>query len=87
MILVYAGLALLAAIAGLFSILAAKVAQAKRASTKPNCYYCGSQAMHVSSPNGVPDWLLTHWNCIPHRCEVCFHRQYRLAGRPGNEDL
>jgi anaerobic selenocysteine-containing dehydrogenase len=87
MIMVYASLALLAAIAGLFSILAAKVAQAKRASTKTNCYYCGSQAMHVSSPNGVADWLLTHWNCIPHRCEVCFHRQYRLAGRPGNEDL
>jgi anaerobic selenocysteine-containing dehydrogenase len=87
MILVFAGLVVLAAIAGLFSILAVKVAQAKRASTKTNCYYCGSQAMHVSSPNGVADWLLTHWNCIPHRCEVCFHRQYRLAGRPGNEDL
>ena len=87
MIFLYAGLAVLAAIIGLFSILAVKVAQAKRASRKPNCYYCGNQAMHVSSPSGLADRLLTYWNCIPHRCEVCFRRQYRLAGRPGNEDL
>jgi len=87
MILVYASLALLAAIAGLFAILASKVAQAKRVSRKPNCYYCGSQVLRVSSPNGLIDELLTHWNCIPHRCEICFNRQYRLAGRPGNGEL
>ena len=86
MIWVFASLALVVAIAGLFSILLVKVAQAKRASTKPNCYYCGSQAMHLSSPNGLADWLLTHWNCIPHRCEVCFHRQYRLAVPDADDD-
>ena len=87
MILVYASLALLAAIASLFSILAAKVAQAKRASKKPYCYYCGSQALHVSAPSALADRLLTYWNCIPHRCEVCSHRQYRFAGQPADKNL
>lgn len=84
--LVYAGVALLAAIAGLFSVLAAKVAQAKRATRKANCYYCGNQAMHISSPNGLTDRLLTYWNCMPYRCEICSRRQYRLArlGEEGN---
>jgi len=78
-IFVYGCLAVLAALTVLFSTLALKVAQARRASKKPNCYYCGSEALHVSSPRGIADRLLTYWNCIPHRCEVCFHRQYRLT--------
>jgi hypothetical protein len=79
-------LALLAALTVLLSILVLKVAQARRASKKPNCYYCGSEALHVSSPRGIADRLLTYWNCIPHRCEVCYHRQYRLAGQPANDE-
>ncbi len=86
MILVYGGVALLAAVACLLSILAAKVAQAKRVSKKPNCGYCGSPALHVSTPNGLPDWLLTNWNCIPYRCEICSRRQYRLAHAPGSDE-
>lgn len=87
MILVYCGLALLAAATVLFSILVLKVGQAKRASNKPNCSYCGSTAMHVSSPNGLTDRLVNYWNCVPHRCEVCFHRQYRLDRQPASHDL
>lgn len=86
MIFLYASVALLGAIAFLFSLLAAKVAEAKRVSKKPNCYYCGSPAFHVSSPNGLPDRLLANWNCIPHRCEICFRRQYRLARAAGSDD-
>ena len=78
--LVYAGVVLLAAVAGVFAMLAVKVAQAKRATRKPNCYYCGSPAMRRSSPNGLADRMLTYWNCVPYRCEICFNRQYRLAG-------
>ena len=70
---------LLAAVAGMFSLLAARVAQAKRATRKPNCYYCGNPAMHPSTP-GLADPLLAHWNCMPYRCEICSRRQYRLAG-------
>ena len=84
-IILYGGGALLAAVACLFSILVLKVSQAKRVSKKPTCCYCGSGALHVSSPSGIADRLLTYWNCIPHRCEVCFHRQYRLAD-PGSND-
>ena len=69
------------AVTVLFSILVVKVAQARRASQKHACYRCGSEALHVSSPSGLTDRLLTYWNCVPHRCEVCFHRQYRLAGQ------
>jgi len=86
-IFVYGCLVLVAAAIILFSILVFKVAQARRASTKPTCYYCGSRALHRSSPSGLTDRLLTYWNCIPHRCEICFHRQYRLAGEPAKEDL
>jgi hypothetical protein len=78
-------LALPVAVIILFSVLAVKVGQARRASKKPNCYYCGSPALHISSPNGFADRLLTYWNCVPYRCEVCFHRQYRLAGQPAND--
>jgi hypothetical protein len=86
-ILVYGTIALLAAVTSLFSILVLKVGQARRASSKPNCSYCGSTALHISSPNGLTDRLLTYWNCIPHRCEVCFHRQYRLTRQPANDNL
>lgn len=84
--MLYGGLVLLAAVTGLLSILALRLAEARRASKKPNCYYCGSNALHVSSPSGLVDQLLTHWNCLPHRCEVCFNRQYRLADQPAKED-
>jgi hypothetical protein len=84
-IFVYGCLALLAALTILFSILVLKVAQAKRASQQPNCSYCGSQAMRISSPRGLADRLLTYWNCIPYRCEVCFHRQSRLSARANGE--
>jgi hypothetical protein len=87
LIFVYIFCALLAVSAILFSILVVKVGQARRASKKPNCAHCGSMALHVSAPRGPIDRLLTHWDCIPHRCEVCFRRQYRLADRPGKEDL
>ncbi|MGD0361442.1 MAG: hypothetical protein ABSC93_11260 [Bryobacteraceae bacterium] len=86
MIYLYGCLALLAALTALFSIVMFKLAQARRASTKPNCYYCGSVALHISHPSGPADWLLTYWNCIPHRCEVCFHRQYRLTDQPARPD-
>ena len=86
MIFLWACLALLAAGAILCSILVLNVGQARRASRKSTCYYCGSSALHVSSPRGLADRLLTYWDCVPHRCEVCFHRQYRLADRPKDED-
>ncbi|MGC9947617.1 MAG: hypothetical protein ABSF64_14730 [Bryobacteraceae bacterium] len=86
MIFLYGALALLAAFTALFSVLVVKVGQARRASKKPNCYYCGSQALHVSSPSGLSDRLLTYWNCVPYRCEVCFHRHYRLAGEPAKDE-
>ena len=86
MIFLYGAIALLAAVIVLLSILVVKVGQARRASKKPNCHYCGSQALHVSSPSGLADRLLTYWNCVPHRCEVCFHRQYRLAGQPAKDE-
>jgi hypothetical protein len=86
-IFVYGCLALLAALAVLFSTLVLKAAQARRTSKTPNCYYCGSAALHVSTPSGIVDRLLAYWNCIPHRCEVCFNRQYRLADPPASEGL
>lgn len=85
-ILLSGGLALVAALTVLFSILVLKVGQARRASKKPNCYYCGSRALRLSSPGGLMDRLLTFWNCVPHRCEICFSRQYRLAGQPANRE-
>lgn len=85
MIFLYGSLALLVAATCLFSILVLRVGQARRASKTPNCYYCGSTALHVSTPSGFTDRLLTYWNCIPHRCEVCFHRQYRLAVQASEE--
>ena len=87
MIFVYGCLALLAVLAVLFSTLVLKAAQARRASKTPKCYYCGSAALHVSTPRGIVDRLLTYWNCIPHRCEVCFHRQYRIAALPVSDGL
>ena len=86
MIFLYGAIALLAAVIVLLSILVVKVGQARRASKKPNCYYCGSLALHVSSPSGLADRLLTYWNCVPHRCEVCFHRQYRMADQPAKDE-
>ena len=86
MTLVYICLALLAAIAGVCSVLVIKVGQARRASRSPNCYYCGSQALRVSSPKGPVDRLLAYWDCVPHRCEVCFNRQHRLAERRANHN-
>ena len=86
MIFLSGAIALLAAVIALLSMLVVKVGQARRASKKPNCYYCGSQALHVSSPSGLADRLLTYWNCVPHRCEVCSHRQYRLAGQPAKDE-
>jgi len=80
MIFVYACLALLAATATLFTILVLKVGQARRASRKPGCRYCGNDTLHISTPSGLPDRLLTNWNCLPYRCEVCFRRQYRFSG-------
>jgi hypothetical protein len=86
-IFLYGCLALLAALTILCSILVVRVGQARRASRKPNCYYCGGKALRASSPRGSIDLLLAYWNCLPHRCEICFHRQYRLADRTVKEDL
>ncbi|MGA2740387.1 MAG: hypothetical protein ABSG65_23495 [Bryobacteraceae bacterium] len=87
MIFLYGSLALLLAAACLFSVLALQVAQARRASKTYTCRYCGSHALHVSSPGGMTDRLLKYWNCVPHRCEVCFHRHYRLAEPRASDDL
>lgn len=86
MIFIYGCLALLAAAVVLLSILVLKSGQARRASKNPGCYYCGNTALHVSSPHGLTDQLLTIWNCIPFRCEICFRRQYRLAVQPAKDD-
>ncbi len=79
MIVLYVGLGLFLGAIVVFSVLLVSVSQARRASKKPNCHYCGSTALHVSSPKGPIDDLLTYWNCLPYRCEVCFRRQYRLT--------
>ena len=86
MIFLYGSIALVVALVTLASVLLLKVSEARRVSKKPNCSYCGSLAMHVSAPYGLPDRLLGYWDCIPHRCEVCFHRQYRLAARQADDD-
>jgi hypothetical protein len=85
-IFLIAGGALAAAIMVLFSILVLKISQARRASKTPHCYYCGSVALHLSAPGGIADKLLRNWNCMPHRCEICFRRQYRFAGEPQRND-
>ncbi|MGO4880876.1 MAG: hypothetical protein ACLP59_08655 [Bryobacteraceae bacterium] len=85
MIFAYGVLGLLASLAILFTILVLKVGQARRASKKSTCYYCGSAALHVSSPKGLADRLLSNWHCVPYRCEVCFRRHYRFAGVRGDE--
>jgi hypothetical protein len=85
-IFIYGCLALVSAAVILFSILVIKVGQARRASKTPNCFYCGNQALRFSSPHGVADWLLTYWNCTPHRCDICFRRQYRMAARPSQDE-
>jgi hypothetical protein len=85
-IFLYGVLALLAALAVLFFVLIVKVRQASRAPEQPNCYYCGSAALHISAPRGLTDRLLTYWNCVPYRCEVCFHRHYRLAAEPAADE-
>lgn len=87
MVIVYVFLVLLACAIFLSSVLVLKVSQARRASKKPDCFYCGSQALHVSSPNGLADRLLTYWDCVPYRCEVCFHRQYRMPVEPARDEL
>lgn len=61
----------------LLGVLAFTVKRAKRATGEANCIYCGSPAMHRAAPN-ITDELLTFWNCIPYRCEVCSRRQYKL---------
>ena len=86
MIFLYGFLALLAALTILLSVLVVKIGQARRAPEKLICHYCGSSALHVSSPRGLTDRLLTYWDCVPYRCEVCFHRHYRLASEPATEE-
>jgi hypothetical protein len=86
MIFLYGVLALLAALTILLSILVVKVGQARRASRKPTCYYCGNGTLHLSAPRGFADRLLTYWRCVPYRCEVCFHRHYRLDGEPAADE-
>ncbi len=86
MVFLYGGIALLLVALSLSLMLLLRIRQARHISGKPNCCHCGSLAMHISAPNGVPDKLLTYWNCFPHRCEVCFHRQYRLAVPHMNDD-
>jgi hypothetical protein len=86
MIFVYGGLMLAAAATTVLSMLVLKAGQARRASKKPSCQYCGGTALHLSSPRGLTDQLLTNWNCLPYRCEVCSRRQYRLAAQPANDN-
>jgi len=77
---VFGGTALTAAVLALLFVLLFKIKQAQRASRKTQCYYCGSNAVRLSAPSGLVDWLLENWDCAPHRCEVCFHRYYRFVG-------
>jgi hypothetical protein len=81
-IFVYGCLALLAALTILFSVLVLKVAQARRASKKPNCYYCGSEALHVSTPSGLTGQCLPEANSINAGCwDKCLDIFARLCHR------
>jgi hypothetical protein len=83
-LILWGGIAVVAAATVLFSVLVGKIREAKRTSTQPQCYYCGNPAVRLSAPNGILDWILENWNCVPHRCEVCFRRHYRFLA--GNTD-
>lgn len=85
MLLIYGVLALLAVAMALGSILVLKVGQARRASRTPGCYFCGGTALHLSTPKGLTDQLLTFWDCVPYRCEICFRRHYRLTAEPADD--
>lgn len=82
----YGMIAALLVLVVVFTILMRTVKEARRISKQPGCYLCGSAALHVSAPSGWADPLLTHWNCVPHRCEVCYRRQYRFAPQPADDD-
>ena len=82
----YIALVLLFGLSSAVSYLLLKVEEARRISKKPGCHYCGSQAMHVSAPSGWADPLLTFWDCVPHRCEICYRRQYRIAPQALDSD-
>ncbi len=73
----WSGLLLALAAVVLFTMLLWKVSAARRAARNPNCLYCGSPAVRLSSPDHWIDPLLAHWKCVPFRCEVCYERQYR----------
>jgi len=82
----YSAIPVLLVLITLFAILLLEVKEARRISKKTGCCQCGSKAMHVSRPTGLLDPLLTHWNCVPYRCEVCYRRQYRIA-HPSDDKL
>jgi len=82
LIFVYGLLVLILALAVLLSVLVWKVGQARRASKQPNCSSCGNATLHLSTPGGLVDTLLTNWDCLPYRCEVCLTRQYRVVRAP-----
>ncbi len=78
-LILWGGIGFVVAAATLFSVLVGKIKEAKRTSKQPQCYYCGNLAVRPSAPNGIFDWILESWNCVPHRCEVCFRRHYRFV--------
>ena len=71
--------ALVLTVGVLLFVVVLRMKQARRASRMDGCYFCGSHAVHLSAPNGLFDLLLDNWDCLPHRCEVCFHRYYRFV--------
>ncbi|HVN06115.1 MAG TPA: hypothetical protein VMT86_16955 [Bryobacteraceae bacterium] len=78
MIFLYAALGLLFVLSCVFSFLVLKVSEARRLSSQPGCYSCGSTALHLSHAGGLVDAALALWDCIPYRCEVCYRRQHRF---------
>jgi hypothetical protein len=82
LILLFTGAGLLVCLGILLSILVLRVRQARQASKQSCCYYCGGKTLHLSAPGGLTDLLLTNWNCLPYRCEICFRRHYRLRRAP-----
>jgi hypothetical protein len=78
LILACSGIVLLGCLAALFSILLLRVREARQTSKQSYCFYCGSKALRHSAPKGLVDHMLANWDCLPHRCEVCFRRYYRF---------
>ena len=71
--------AIVLVVAALLLVPVLRIKQARRASRLDGCYFCGSHAVHLSAPHGLFDSILDNWDCVPHRCEVCSQRYYRIV--------